>query len=41
MTEGKVRSVIFETFEFSEVPKAFKVLKEGRTKGKIVVKVND
>lgn len=39
MKEGKVKTVIDQTFEFDEVPKAFEKLRQGRTRGKIVVHV--
>ncbi|KAH7379983.1 hypothetical protein BKA64DRAFT_686797 [Cadophora sp. MPI-SDFR-AT-0126] len=39
IAEGKVRSVIDNVFEFEDVPVAFKKLREGRAKGKIVVHV--
>ncbi|KAI1765638.1 reticulon-4-interacting protein 1, mitochondrial precursor [Hypoxylon sp. FL1150] len=37
MKEGKVTSVIDEVFRYEDVPKAFEQLKQGHTKGKIVV----
>ncbi|KAI5923919.1 reticulon-4-interacting protein 1, mitochondrial precursor [Camillea tinctor] len=37
--EGKIRVVIDEVFPFEEAPAAFAKLKEGRTKGKVVVRV--
>ncbi|KAF2635629.1 reticulon-4-interacting protein 1, mitochondrial precursor [Massarina eburnea CBS 473.64] len=39
MKEGKVRTVIDEVFEFENVPNAFRKLKTGRAKGKIIVHV--
>ncbi|KAH7062475.1 hypothetical protein B0J12DRAFT_763748 [Macrophomina phaseolina] len=39
MSEGKVRAVVEETFEFEDVPKAFEKLEKGRARGKIVVHV--
>ncbi|MCJ1336113.1 hypothetical protein MMC09_001389 [Bachmanniomyces sp. S44760] len=39
MKEGKVRAVIDHKFTFEQAPEAFKQLKTGRTKGKIVVDV--
>ncbi|KAG4432166.1 hypothetical protein IFR05_012358 [Cadophora sp. M221] len=41
MSEGKVKAVIGETFEFEDVPKAFEHLRTGHTKGKIVVHVSE
>jgi NADPH:quinone reductase-like Zn-dependent oxidoreductase len=35
--EGKVTPVVHEVFAFKDAPKAYKTLKTGRTKGKIVV----
>lgn len=40
MAEGKVRSVIDKVFRFEDVPIAFGMLREGRTKGKIIVRVD-
>ncbi|KAF2098030.1 NAD(P)-binding protein [Rhizodiscina lignyota] len=40
MAEGKVKAVIEQTFEFEDAPKAYEKLKEGRTRGKIVVHVS-
>lgn len=40
MKEGKARAVIDSTFPFDGVPAAYKKLREGRAKGKIVVQVN-
>ncbi|KAH8593117.1 zinc-binding oxidoreductase [Bisporella sp. PMI_857] len=40
MAEGKVRSVIDNVFRFEDVPVAFGKLREGRTKGKIIVHVD-
>lgn len=37
--EGKARAVIDSTFSFGEVQEAYKTLREGRAKGKIVVHV--
>ncbi|KAH8725745.1 hypothetical protein GQ44DRAFT_739266 [Phaeosphaeriaceae sp. PMI808] len=39
VAEGKVRPVIDEVFAFDDVPKAYAKLKEGRTKGKIVIQI--
>lgn len=41
MTEGKVRAVIDEAFEFEDVPKAYEKLKTGRARGKIIVHVGN
>ena len=41
MEEGKLRSIVSQTFAFEDVPKAFATLREGRSKGKIVVHVAD
>ena len=37
MAEGKVRAVIDEKFPFEQAPEAFRKLKTGRAKGKIIV----
>ncbi|KAF3069867.1 Zinc-type alcohol dehydrogenase-like protein C16A3.02c [Daldinia childiae] len=37
MSEGKVKAVIDEVFQYEDVPKAFEKLRKGRTKGKIVI----
>lgn len=39
MGEGKARAVIDSTFSFEEVQQAYRKLREGRAKGKIVVRV--
>jgi NADPH:quinone reductase-like Zn-dependent oxidoreductase len=39
MVEGKVKSVIDSTYEFEELKQAYRRLKTGRARGKIVVKV--
>lgn len=39
MKEGKVRAVIDTVFEFEEGNKSFEILKSGRARGKIVVRV--
>lgn len=39
--EGKVRTVVDSVFGFEDVPEAFKKLKTGRAKGKVVVRVKD
>ncbi|KAF1811935.1 putative zinc alcohol dehydrogenase [Eremomyces bilateralis CBS 781.70] len=39
ITEGKVKPVIHQTFEWEDTPKAYERLKTQRTKGKIVVHV--
>lgn len=41
MAEGKVRAVVDEVFEMGEAPKAYEKLREGRARGKIVVRVAD
>jgi NADPH:quinone reductase-like Zn-dependent oxidoreductase len=41
MKEGKLRAVVDSTFEFAEAPKAYEKLKTGRTKGRIVVHVQE
>ncbi|KAH7084585.1 putative zinc alcohol dehydrogenase [Paraphoma chrysanthemicola] len=41
LAQGKLRTVIDSTFEFSEVPKAYERLKTGRAKGKVVVHVQE
>ncbi|KAI1384348.1 reticulon-4-interacting protein 1, mitochondrial precursor [Hypoxylon trugodes] len=38
MQEGKVKAAIDEVFQYEDVPKAFEKLRQGRVKGKIVVK---
>jgi NADPH:quinone reductase-like Zn-dependent oxidoreductase len=40
VVEGKLKPVIDEVFAFEDAPKAYKKLKTGRAKGKIVVQVN-
>ncbi|KAI0134303.1 hypothetical protein BJ170DRAFT_699874 [Xylariales sp. AK1849] len=40
MKDGKVKSVIDETFEFEDAPKAIEKLKLGRTRGNLVVRVS-
>ncbi|KAF9873059.1 zinc alcohol dehydrogenase [Colletotrichum karsti] len=39
MTEAKMKAVIDSEFAFEDVPEAYRKLREGRTKGKIVVHV--
>jgi NADPH:quinone reductase-like Zn-dependent oxidoreductase len=39
MAEGKLKPVIDEVFNFEDAPKAYRKLKTGRAKGKIVVRV--
>ncbi|KAI1501533.1 zinc-binding oxidoreductase [Biscogniauxia marginata] len=39
ISEGKVRPVIDEVFEFDDVPEAYKKLRTGHAKGKIIVHV--
>lgn len=39
MEEGKVRTVVDSVFKFEEAPEAFKKLKTGRAKGKVVVRM--
>jgi NADPH:quinone reductase-like Zn-dependent oxidoreductase len=39
MAEGKVKAVIEKEFELEKAAEAFKHLKTGRTKGKLVIKV--
>lgn len=39
MAEGKIVVPIDQTFQFEDVPEAYRKLKTGRTKGKIVVRV--
>ncbi|KAK2751233.1 zinc alcohol dehydrogenase [Colletotrichum kahawae] len=39
MAEGKARAVIDSTFAFDDVPGAYKKLREGRARGKIIVHV--
>ena len=41
VVEGKVKPVIDEVFRFEDVPAAFAKLREGRTKGKIVITVSN
>ena len=36
---GKVAPILGETFQLTEVPKAFRYLKEGHARGKIAIKV--
>ncbi|KAI0105976.1 reticulon-4-interacting protein 1, mitochondrial precursor [Daldinia grandis] len=38
MSEGKVKAIIDEVFQYEDAPKAFEKLRKGRTKGKIVIK---
>ncbi|TID27788.1 putative zinc alcohol dehydrogenase [Venturia nashicola] len=38
--EGKIKPVIEQTFEFEDAPKAFEKVREGRTRGKVVVHVD-
>lgn len=39
MKDGKVKSVIADEYPLAEAGQAFEVLKTGRTRGKLVVKV--
>ena len=39
MTEGKLRAVVDEKFEWKDVPAALAKLREGRAKGKILIRV--
>jgi NADPH:quinone reductase-like Zn-dependent oxidoreductase len=39
LADGKLKPVIDETFAFEDAPNAYKKLKTGRAKGKIVVRV--
>ncbi|KAF1953081.1 GroES-like protein [Byssothecium circinans] len=39
MKEGKVRTVVDEVFEFEKAPEAFKKLKTGRARGKVIVHI--
>lgn len=39
LVEGKVKPTIDEVFDFEDVPKAYRKLKTGRAKGKIVVRI--
>jgi NADPH:quinone reductase-like Zn-dependent oxidoreductase len=39
LAQGKVKPVIDEIFAFDDVPKAYRKLKEGHAKGKIVVRI--
>lgn len=41
MEEGKVKAVISEEFGLEEAGRAFEILKTGRTRGKLVIKVAD
>ncbi|RYP81388.1 hypothetical protein DL769_002005 [Monosporascus sp. CRB-8-3] len=41
MKEGKVKAVIDETFAYKDVPEAYRKLKTGHARGKIVVKVSE
>ncbi|RYP67756.1 hypothetical protein DL771_007089 [Monosporascus sp. 5C6A] len=41
MAEGKVKAVIDETFAYKDVPEAYRKLKTGRARGKIIVKVSE
>ncbi|KAI2782653.1 reticulon-4-interacting protein 1, mitochondrial precursor [Daldinia loculata] len=38
MSEGKVKAIIDEVFQYEDAPKAFEKLRKGRTRGKIVIK---
>ncbi|KAI8957600.1 reticulon-4-interacting protein 1, mitochondrial precursor [Daldinia sp. FL1419] len=38
MKEGKVKSVVDELFQYEDAPKAFEKLRQGRARGKIVIK---
>ncbi|KAI1655331.1 reticulon-4-interacting protein 1, mitochondrial precursor [Daldinia decipiens] len=38
MSEGKVKAIIDEVFQYEDAPKAFEKLRTGRAKGKIVIK---
>lgn len=39
MSQGKVKAVIDRTYEFDKVPDAFRYLREGHAKGKIIINV--
>ncbi|RSL49838.1 hypothetical protein CEP54_012253 [Fusarium duplospermum] len=41
MQEGKIRIPVEEEFDFDKVPDAYRRLKAGRTRGKIIVRVSD
>ncbi|CAH0044880.1 unnamed protein product [Clonostachys solani] len=41
MAQGRVKAVIDKTFEFEQVPHAYRYLRGGHAKGKIVVKVGE
>ncbi|CAI6331653.1 unnamed protein product [Periconia digitata] len=41
MEEGKVKTVVDSVFEFGDATEAFKKLKTGRAKGKVIVRVRD
>lgn len=41
MADGKVKAVVQKVYPFQEAPEAYVVSKTGRTKGKLVVKVNE
>jgi NADPH:quinone reductase-like Zn-dependent oxidoreductase len=41
MAEGKLKPVIDEVFAFEDAPKAYRKLKTGRARGKIVVRVRE
>ncbi|RYP09479.1 hypothetical protein DL764_001258 [Monosporascus ibericus] len=41
MAEGKVKAVVDETFAYKDVPEAYRKLKTGHARGKIVVKVSE
>jgi len=40
VAEGKVKVVIDQAFDFEDVPKAYAKLREGRTRGKLIVQVS-
>ncbi|RYP49265.1 hypothetical protein DL768_004988 [Monosporascus sp. mg162] len=41
MAEGKVKAVIDETFAYKDVPEAYRKLKTGHARGKIIVRVSE
>ena len=41
MEEGKLCSIVSQTFAFEDVPKAYATLREGRSKGKVIVHVSE
>ncbi|KAH8890595.1 zinc-binding oxidoreductase [Thozetella sp. PMI_491] len=40
LVEGRVRSIIADTFEFGDVPAAYSRLRQGRARGKVIVHVH-